>query len=82
MQWKKASGEDKDIERIIKNEISFPIKIKYDKQNNYYVSIYPALDVASQGDTPKKDEENIKEALELFALTYLEKNLNTKIPQD
>lgn len=68
------------IKKTIKTEICFPVKIKYDKKTNCYVSICPCLDVASQGETEEKAETNIKEALELFIVVYLEQNLKVKIP--
>ncbi len=68
------------IKKTIKTEICFPVKIKYDRKTNYYVSICPSLDVASQGETEEKAEANIKEALELFIVAYLETNLKVKIP--
>jgi len=68
------------IKKTIKTEICFSVKIKYDKKTNCYVSICPCLDVASQGETEEKAEANIKEALELFIVVYLETNLKVKIP--
>jgi len=66
--------------KTIKTEIYFPVKIKYDRKTNCYVSICPSLDVASQGGTEEEAEANIKEALELFIVAYLETNLKVKIP--
>ena len=66
--------------KTIKTEIFFSVKIKYDRKTNCYASICPSLDVASQGKTEEEAEANIKEALELFIVVYLETNLKVKIP--
>ncbi|HDZ28137.1 hypothetical protein LCGC14_1818890 [marine sediment metagenome] len=68
------------IKKTIKTEMYFPVKIKYDRKTNCYASICPSLGVASQGKTEKEAETNIKEALELFIVAYLEINLKVKIP--
>jgi predicted RNase H-like HicB family nuclease len=52
--------------RIIQATFTLSLPIKIQKEGGYYVSSCPPLDIYSQGETLKKAEENLVEAVSAF----------------
>ena len=50
-----------------------------EREEDGYVSLYPELDVASQGDTIEEARENLREALELFFETASPEEIQTRL---
>ncbi len=48
-------------------------------EGNGYVSLCPALDIASQGDTVEQARDNLREALELFFESASPKELKQRL---
>jgi predicted RNase H-like HicB family nuclease len=67
-----------------KSEImmTFKLPIKLVKRKNWYLAKCPALDVASQGETPEKAKENLIEAISLFVLTCMENGTFESVLKD
>jgi predicted RNase H-like HicB family nuclease len=42
------------------------LTVLIEREGNGYVTLYPELDIASQGDTVEQARDNLREALELF----------------
>ena len=47
-----------------------------------YVSLYPELDIASQGDTNEEARENLQEAVELSFETASESELQARVHEE
>ena len=58
-------------------QVSLPAIVK--KEERYYVSICPILDVCSQGPTKKKALDNLKEAVQLFIESCFERGTLDKV---
>ncbi|MCE9552780.1 MAG: type II toxin-antitoxin system HicB family antitoxin [Planctomycetes bacterium] len=52
------------------------------REGNGYVSLCPALDIASQGDTIEEACENLREALELFFKTASPEEIQWRCPKE
>lgn len=52
--------------------VSLPFTIK--KGHKYYISCCPVLDVWSQGESEKKAENNLREAIQLFLIDCFERS--------
>lgn len=57
--------------QTIKIEFKLPFNVK--KDNDWYISSCPILDIHSQGKTEKKARENLNEALSLFLVSCFER---------
>ena len=57
----------------IKMTLKIPVSVK--KNENWYVSCCPVLNVFSQGKTEKKAKENLADALYLFLTSCLERGV-------
>lgn len=57
---------------LITIDVKLPFKIK--KDDGWYISSCPILDIHSQGKTVKKAKENLYEALFLFFVSCFERN--------
>jgi predicted RNase H-like HicB family nuclease len=55
--------------------ISFKLPALYRKQDNWYISKCPILDVYSQGKSKEKAKANLKEAVTLFIESCLERGV-------
>nr|MBS0020392.1 type II toxin-antitoxin system HicB family antitoxin [Gammaproteobacteria bacterium] len=61
-------------------ELGLVVTIK--KEGGWYISSSPALDVHSQGRTQKEALDNLKEALELFVESCLERGVLDRVLKD
>ena len=52
------------------------------KEDNWYVSLCPELDIASQGKTVEEALKNLKEAVELFLETASKKEISSRIHEN
>lgn len=52
------------------------------REGDGYVSLCPALDIASQGDTVEEARANLREALELFFETASPSEIEARLPGD
>lgn len=50
-----------------------------EREGNGYVSLYPKLDIASQGDTIEQARENLREVLELAFECASPEEVNTRL---
>jgi len=48
-----------------------------EREGDGYVSLCPALDIASQGDSVEQARDNLRQALELFLKPHHPKRLNS-----
>ena len=60
--------------------VSLPIVQK--KEGKYFISCCPVLDIWSQGETEKKAETNLKEAVRLFLTDCFERGTLEKVLKD
>ena len=61
-------------------EARFPAEVK--KEEDYYVSCCPVLDVWSQGPTKRKALENLTEAVQLFLISCFERGTLDEVLRD
>ncbi|MEW6584496.1 MAG: type II toxin-antitoxin system HicB family antitoxin [Nitrospirota bacterium] len=54
-------------------ELKFELPVTIKKRTKWYVACCPILDVCSQGETAKKAEANLVEALKLFFISCIER---------
>lgn len=53
-----------------------------EREGNGFVSLCPALDIASQGDTIEEAKNNLREALELFFETASPSEIQTRVQSE
>ena len=51
---------------IRENPMQKQIAIKIEREGDGYISLYPKLDIASQGNSIEEAHNNLREAVELF----------------
>lgn len=64
---------------MLRLELKLKLPFKLIKRKNWYVASCPALDVASQGETPAKAKKNLIEALSVFFVTCIEQDTLTEV---
>lgn len=66
----------------IKHSMSFTLPMKLTKDNGWYISCCPILNVYSQGQSEKEAEKNLIEALVLFFESCIERGTLTQVMQE